>query len=202
MKSVVNSVKNKLSNNSGVTILFALLLFLVVSMVSVTILAASYSSVKRTNSSKEALQSNIDLDSAILLLNKEINNVEYTITATTRKGSTSYSAGSLSKSNSVFANEITKISDQYIKNPNVSSCSIDDFTISASNLEDVKVSTSCKLGTSGQENSVTFTLKNNESVVYVTYSISDTASSNGNNAVKHTVKWTYDKSSGKKSDNE
>lgn len=75
----MNTMKKKLQSNSGVSILFALLLFLVVSMVSVTILSAAYSSVKRTHAVKVDTQDILALDSTSLIMKKNMDNVTYTV---------------------------------------------------------------------------------------------------------------------------
>lgn len=70
----MNRLINKL-NNKGVSILFAMLLFLVVSLVSITIIGASSSSAKRIASNVDTTQSNLYMDSAVKMLKQEIDGV-------------------------------------------------------------------------------------------------------------------------------
>lgn len=69
----MKTIKNKLNSQSGVSILFALLLFLVATVVSLVIIVAATSSIKRETSYKETIQKNIELDSAVLFLSNKIN---------------------------------------------------------------------------------------------------------------------------------
>ena len=69
----MKTIKKKLNSQSGVSILFALLLFLVATVVSLVIIVAATSSVKREASYKETIQKNIELDSAVLFLSNKIN---------------------------------------------------------------------------------------------------------------------------------
>lgn len=137
---------NKL-NNKGVSILFAMLLFLVVSLVSVTIVAASYTSVKRTNSVRETNQETITLDSAALMLKNEIDGQKYTYISTI--GSITgieWGGEQIIKNNSAyFINEVTTISRIHITAENLKK--IDSFTnkcfdikSSDSNLSNISVS--------------------------------------------------------------
>ena len=64
----MKNINRKLNSNNGVSILFALVLFLVATIVSLVIIVASTSSVKRESSFKETTQRNIELDSAAFLL--------------------------------------------------------------------------------------------------------------------------------------
>ncbi|MCI7446194.1 MAG: hypothetical protein MSA78_07665, partial [Solobacterium sp.] len=60
----MKTISKKLNSQSGVTILFAMLLFLVATVVSLVIIVAATSSVNRESSFKESVQRNIELDSA------------------------------------------------------------------------------------------------------------------------------------------
>lgn len=194
-----SKVTSKLKKNDGVTILFALLLFLVASMVSVTILANAYNAVKRTHSSKEATQANITLDSAILLLKKNLNGDVYKVTATTdRNGKTNYSSGEFEArgdSTNLFEDEVKKVSQCYLEQ--TSGCSFGDFTISASNEEDVNVTTECEFGGDSGINNVTFALTTESSRVYVSFSLTKNVTSTVQNTQNIVVEWTYNRASGK-----
>lgn len=73
----MQNIKQKLKSEQGVSILFALLLFLVASMVSVTILTAAVSSIKSRKETKDMLQNNITLESAASMLRAEIDGASY-----------------------------------------------------------------------------------------------------------------------------
>lgn len=64
----MKTINKKLNSQSGVTILFAMLLFLVATVVSLVIIVAATSSVNRESSFKESVQRNIELDSAVLMV--------------------------------------------------------------------------------------------------------------------------------------
>lgn len=71
----------KMKSQSGVSILFAMLLFLVATVVSLVIIVAATSSVKREVSFKESNQKNIELDSLALVLIDNIDNKSSTFTS-------------------------------------------------------------------------------------------------------------------------
>ena len=64
----MKTINKKLNSQSGVTILFAMLLFLVATIVSLVIIVAATSSINRESSFKESVQRNIELDSAVLMV--------------------------------------------------------------------------------------------------------------------------------------
>lgn len=68
----------KMKSQSGVSILFAMLLFLVATVVSLVIIVAATSSVKREVSFKESNQKNIELDSLALVLIDNIDRKSFT----------------------------------------------------------------------------------------------------------------------------
>ena len=76
-------IKKKLHSQSGASFLFALLAFLVAAMVSVTIVAAAVTTVKRVNSDREAQQAQLTLISAAQLVRDEMEETRYIITTTT-----------------------------------------------------------------------------------------------------------------------
>lgn len=76
----MKTIRNKLNSQSGVSILFAMLLFLVANVVSLVIIVAATSSVKREASFKESTQKNIELDSLALVLIDCIDNKSYSCT--------------------------------------------------------------------------------------------------------------------------
>lgn len=112
----MKQIQNKLKSESGVSILFALLLMLVVAMVSVVMVNASLTAVKRTSAKKDNQQVSISLDSAALLLRDKIATDDgYTlIKKTSVTSGESYSIVP-TEVDSAFRDEIQKISSAYAK---------------------------------------------------------------------------------------
>ena len=174
----MRKLKNKLNNNSGVSILFALLLFLVASMVSIVIISASASSVKRTHYSSAMTQETLSLDSAVLMMNNEMDNVVYTSVATKKKKDDSYGTPTITiqKSNneftSVFDSLIKEVSKDFLDD-NLNSLS--DFTIEVDNMNKVYVSCSILNNNSADDSlEITFNLStedDSDAREYLTYSI-------------------------------
>ena len=75
-------IKKKIQSQSGASFLFALLAFLVAAMVSVTIVTAAVTTVKRVNSDREAQQAQLTLISAAQLVRDEMEETRYIITTT------------------------------------------------------------------------------------------------------------------------
>ena len=75
-------IKKKLHSQSGASFLFALLAFLVAAVVSVTIISAAVTTVRRVNSDREAQQAQLTLDSAAQLVRDEMEETKYIITTT------------------------------------------------------------------------------------------------------------------------
>lgn len=113
----MKQLKNKLKSESGVSILFSLLLMLVVAMVSVVMVNASLTAVKRTSAKKDNQQVSISLDSAALLMRDKIkNDVGYTLTkkaVTQENGNVVYELDD-SYNDNPFQPEIKKISEAYM----------------------------------------------------------------------------------------
>lgn len=110
----MKQIQNKLKSESGVSILFALLLMLVVAMVSVVMVNASLTAVKRTSAKKDNQQVSISLDSAALLMRDKISSDDgYTLI----KKATSEDSYSIvpAEVDSAFRDEIQKISSAYAK---------------------------------------------------------------------------------------
>lgn len=169
----------KLKDNSGVSILFALLLFLVVSLVSITIIVASTSSVKRTNSSKKTEQYNLAVESALLMLKDDLDGKEYSYSIN-KDGSINSRSGNAS----IFNNELKDISYNIVSN-NLSYNKT--FTIEADNLNNVVVST---------------TINNNDGTYVITFKLDCVDDSNNilssayekfnlTNNGKDKVEWKY-----------
>lgn len=75
-------IREKLKSQSGVSFLLALLAFLVAAMVSVTIVAAAVTTVKRVNSDRESQQDQLTLISAAQFVRDEMEETRYIITTT------------------------------------------------------------------------------------------------------------------------
>lgn len=179
-------IKRKLYTNNGISILFSLLLFLVVSMVSVTIIASASSTSKQLNSIKQSNQANIDLDSAVLLIKNEISNLEYYHDSRTtgNKNQKYNNYGTDSKDcsqqlkNNVFYKEIDSLSIKYLDNTSSNSNNYEDvFTINSmiDNINDVKVSYKYLLNKSSSNSYVIFKLsiddQSFDNTTYVKFSI-------------------------------
>lgn len=186
MNRIGNNIKNKVSNNRGVSILFSMLLFLVVSLVSITIIVASSSSIKRTNSSKNTMQYNLATESAALMIKDDLSDKSCTYTYTATGGYRNNNCDS-----SIFKTEQQVISLN-ILNGTLSYDST--FTIKASNLKDVKVSVESINKSSDINDSylVTFKLEcldgtKSLSTIYEKFHVNKT--SNGTSS--YTVSWVY-----------
>lgn len=70
-------IKCKLSNQKGVSVLFALIMFVVACMVSMVVVTAALSAAKQVISTHEEIQTNQDLESAALLLSKALQDKQY-----------------------------------------------------------------------------------------------------------------------------
>lgn len=77
MNKFMKDLNTKIKNQSGVSILFAMLLFLVVSLVSITVIASSYTSAKTINTTSKGIQENVSLDSAALFIKNELSKTKY-----------------------------------------------------------------------------------------------------------------------------
>ena len=78
----MRAAAQKLNNRRGVSILLAIMLLLVATMVSVTILSAALSAAHRVASDKEQEQLRLAVDSAARLLRQDIESSDCTITET------------------------------------------------------------------------------------------------------------------------
>ena len=76
-------IKEKLHSQSGASFLLALLAFLVAAVVSVVIVTAAVTNVKRIYSDREAQQDHLTLLSAAQLVRDEMEKTRYIITTTT-----------------------------------------------------------------------------------------------------------------------
>lgn len=149
----MNSIKKKLNSNSGISILFALVTFMVSAMVCVTIIVTANSTMKRSVANKENTQANLTLESSIKLISKSISNVTYTINGSydskTNIFTPNKSSANLSGVDSSLSSYISDICYQMVSKYNNSVDSFNSdyvklFTISAKysdySMEDVTVS--------------------------------------------------------------
>lgn len=188
----MNTMKKKLQSNSGVSILFALLLFLVVSMVSVTILSAAYSSVKRTHAVKLDTQNILALDSASLLMKKNMDNMTYTVPKQ-KDGTFVYTNAELNVTDNPFETELINISTEILNN-NISVNEKDAFSVEATNLNTVSVKYSIQVTEMSKTYIVIFALETtDESKTYVKFNVEKT-----DNTSESKVSWSFFEISGKK----
>lgn len=180
----MKTIDKKLNSQSGVTILFAMLLFLVATVVSLVIIVAATSSVNRESSFKESVQRNIELDSAVLMVKNFIENKnEYIFVG--EEGNYNYQfAGTENELEKV----IIEISRRVINNAQTNNAGI--FGISGDNLSNIDCNYEIDFnnGTSPYV-ILTFSIKDIDNTViskiYSKYSFSV----NGK-----TVGWNYDRS--------
>lgn len=188
----MNEMKKKIQSNSGVSILFALLLFLVVSMVSVTILSAAYSSVKRTHAVKMDTQNILALDSASLLMKNNMDKVTYTVPKQ-RDGTLIYTNAKLSVSDNPFETELISISTEILNN-NITSSEKDAFSVEATNLDTVVTKYSIQVTEMNKTYIVIFALETeDESKTYVKFNVEKKERTSENE-----VTWSFFEVSGKK----
>lgn len=78
-------INGKLHSQNGASFLFAMVIFLVASMVSVTIVTVAVSSVKRVNDDQKTQQTFLTLTSAAQLVRDEMENTKYITTIVSKK---------------------------------------------------------------------------------------------------------------------
>lgn len=180
----MKTINTKLNSQSGVTILFAMLLFLVATVVSLVIIVAATSSVNRESSFKETVQRNIELDSAVLMIKNFIDKKdEYTFYG--EEGNYDYSfVGTENELEKVII-EISKRVINETQTNNVGS-----FTISGDNLSNIDCDYEIDFN-SGTSPFVilTFSIKDEDGVVISKILSKYSFSVNGK-----TVVWNYNRS--------
>ena len=72
----MSSIKRKLKDNRGASLIYGLFLLIVVMMISATILAASVTGIKRLHNDKREKQAHLTLASAAMLVNNELKDSE------------------------------------------------------------------------------------------------------------------------------
>ncbi len=193
----MKNIKRKLNSNNGVSILFALVLFLVATVVSLVIIVASTSSVKRESSFKESTQRNIELDSAALLLKNVYSNSTCSYTYN-KKGNTyvlnNCSLGGLDNTSNPYMDVLKEVSKKVIENTSSSYTSEDNTAFTISDTIDTYSNTvTCTYNlyvTSDTSNYVVSFKLDNGSVMYCKFNIKIEETNN-------TVTWSYYQSSSK-----
>ncbi len=182
----MKNIKSKLNSNNGVSILFALVLLLVATMVSLIIIVAATSSIKRESSFKESVQRNIDLDSAVLLLKSSFNGSTCSYTLEDEN----YKNGDCTVSNDAFKATLKEISNEIINNKTsgLSTEFKDAFTISGDYTSNIN----CYYSISGSDDLSRYTISfklDNDNVIYCNFNA---------NISDGEITYTYDKSTIKK----
>ena len=137
--SLTDRIKNKLKSRKGVSILFALLAFMVAAMVAITIITAATSMIKRVHSDKAEEQTHLTLTSAAQLVETELESSTYTVeTTTSRKKTTTTktAAGTFGAEMGTLVDEINAAfssEDITVWQPN-------RFQLSSAGFENVQVS--------------------------------------------------------------
>lgn len=180
----MKTINKKLNSQSGVTILFAMLLFLVATVVSLVIIVAATSSVNRESSFKESVQRNIELDSAVLIVkNFTDNKHEYTFVG--EEGNYDYQfVGTENELEKV----IIEISKRVINNTQTKN--VASFTISGDNLSNIDCNYEIDFNTGSSPFVIlTFSIKDGDNAV-----VSKIFSKYSFSVYGKTVSWNYDRS--------
>ncbi len=190
----MNNIKRKLNNNNGVSILFALVLFLVATLVSLVIVIASTSSIKRESFFKNSIQKNIELDSAALLLKNVYSNS--TCYYNYNKKSNTYilkscSLGGLESTSNPYITILEEVSKKSIENSSTSYSSENNDAFSINDTIDSYSNTvTCKYNLYATNDNSNFVLSfklDNGSLMYCKFNIKIEDNS--------TVTWSYYQSS-------
>lgn len=190
----MNNIKRKLNNNNGVSILFALVLFLVATLVSLVIVIASTSSIKRESFFKNSIQKNIELDSAALLLKNVYSNS--TCYYNYNKKSNTYilkscSLGGLESTSNPYITILEEVSKKAIENSSTSYSSENNDAFSINDTIDSYSNTvTCKYNLYATNDNSNFVLSfklDNGSLMYCKFNIKIEDDS--------TVTWSYYQSS-------
>lgn len=103
-------INGKLHSQNGASFLFAMIIFLVASMVSVTIVTAAVSSVKRVHDDQKTQQTFLTLTSAAQLVRDEMENTKY-ITKIVSKNDETGNVQEISRTSTIegtFGEEVKK----------------------------------------------------------------------------------------------
>lgn len=180
----MKTINKKINSQSGVTILFAMLLFLVATVVSLVIIVAATSSVNRESSFKESVQRNVELDSAVLMIkNFTDKKSEYTFVG--EEGNYYYQ---FTGTENELEKVIIEISKRVINNTQTNN--IGSFSISGENLSTIDCNYEIDFNSgSSPFVIVTFSIKDGDNAVVSNIFSKYSFSVNGK-----TVSWNYDRS--------
>lgn len=190
----MKEMKNKLKSESGVSILFALLLMLVVAMVSVVMVNASLTAVKRTSAKKDNQQVSISLDSAALLLRDRMTSDDagYILIQTGNGTDPQYELSENQANLSpTFQTEIQTISAAYAKvagtDRQMGQCKgTFEIVTTVDRKSDRTVVNYDAVKTEDGNCRAVFTLADDDSQLFVIFNLSLVSSDQGKN-----VKWSY-----------
>lgn len=172
---MIKQINKKLHSQRGASFLFAILAFLVASMVSVTIVSAAYSGFKRVNSDREKQQAHLTLTSAAQLVRDEMLTTKYVKTTVTEyENGTAKELTDECTVSGTFKNEMkTAIESLAAANETYSSnakaFTIESLEIDGAKTDTVEVCFSMKKDTADIY-SVTFTMniKDTKDVIFLT----------------------------------
>lgn len=188
----MKKIKHKLQDSHGVSILFALLLMAVATMVSITIISASLSAVKRSHAIKNTRQELISLDSATLYIEKQLNSDSGASEVSFQNTDGTYSVTNTSQYGGAFKKEVNALTTAFLtgnREKEIGTFSLETKDTSNNALYD-SVSVSYKVVSQDNEQRaiVVFTLRINDSKQYLKYNVNKNTSS---------VSWTFFEASGK-----
>lgn len=177
----MKTINKKLNSQSGVTILFTMLLFLVATVVSLVIIVASTSSIKRETSFKETVQGNIELDSCALMIRNYFDTKELSF-----KIANNMYVYDGPSSNDPLDSLLISLSDRII-NKAVTQDSGKCFELTGNNLTNIFVEYKIIFGNDGTPNTVILSMENTKlhNKMNSKYSV---------NVNEERVKWHYDRS--------
>lgn len=183
----MRKIKAKLNNSSGASLLFSMVLFLVVCMVSVTILTAAVTSLKRTHQNKQNLQTSLALESAAMLIRDELDGCKYTITTILKNEDGEFvpeapSETAPNPSETIPTNEFAAIIVDAVKEVRNGSVSFESFSLSTNKVEipDVTVeyamnknNEEARQETQNQQYQMIFTLQadDNREKIFLTFDV-------------------------------
>ena len=168
---MIQKIKNKIQSESGVSFLFALLTFMVAAMVSVTIVAAASTTMKRVHNDRKEQQELLALTSATHLIRDEMFQTKYKITETTPK-SDGVASGETQISHNIegiFGTEIKnaidalKAVDTYTSTSNAIMLEVEKSVSTDVNVEIPKVNVSFTMNKKGDIYNLNFVISTGQS---------------------------------------
>ena len=181
----MKKIKQKINNQNGVSILFALIMMLVAAMVSLTIVSASVSAVKRTRSIRNSQQDSLSLDSATLMIKRQLNQGQ--------QFSLSYEENNVEDTNECgyFNDEVKEITSSFV-NGTFNENDTELFTLQTGTEQEiydsVTVSYHLQQGNDMNDCVVVFLLETDTSKQYLKYTLSK---------LNDCVIWNFQEASGK-----